>query len=186
MKAAELTREWVRCLVIGESLCPFAAPVFDNLMIQVHESQDESLATSELMNLLAQVHDSDDEQLPTALFVTPNLFQDFDGYLNWVHICERLLTQLGYEGELQLASFHPQYLFAGEDPESCSHFSNRSPFPMMHIIREAHIEEALKSIQHPERIPERNHNHLIRLGKKGILKRMPILEETGVFSNDSL
>lgn len=181
MTAAELTREWVRCLVVGESLCPFAAPIFDRLVIEVHESQDENQATDALMTLLNRVADADPEQLPTALLVTPHLFNDFEQYLNWAYICEELLAQMGLEGELQLATFHPQYLFEGEDPDSASHFSNRSPFPMLHIIREADIEQALTQVSHPERIPARNQAHLIRMGKEGILKRMPELAKTAVF-----
>jgi hypothetical protein len=88
-----------------------------------------------------------------------------------------------YEGLLQLATFHPDYLFEGEDEEDMSHFTNRSPFPMLHIIREDDIENALASVRYPERIPERNRQHMRRLGKEGLVQRMPALAQSRLFRN---
>ncbi len=88
---------------------------------------------------------------------------------------------MGYEGVLQLATFHPHYIFAGEDDDDMSHYSNRSPYPMLHIIREADIEQALATIEYPERIPERNQRHLRRLGREGLLNVMPSLAKSRVF-----
>lgn len=131
--------------------------------------------------MLQQVADADPQQLPTALFVTPNALDDFDEYWNWSLICDNLLVQMGHEGLLQLATFHPDYLFEGEDEDDMSHFTNRSPFPMLHIIREDDIENALASVRHPERIPERNRQHMRRLGKEGLVQRMPALAQSRLF-----
>ena len=133
------------------------------------------------MSLLREVAEADPQILPTALFVAPAALDDFDEYWNWSLICDNLLVQMGYEGELQLATFHPDYLFEGEDEDDMSHFTNRSPFPMLHIIREADIEQALASVRHPERIPERNRQHMRRLGKEGLLQLMPALAQSRVF-----
>ena len=133
------------------------------------------------MSLLREVAEADPQVLPTALFVAPAALDDFDEYWNWSLICDNLLVQMGYEGELQLATFHPDYLFEGEDEDDMSHFTNRSPFPMLHIIREADIEQALASVRHPERIPERNRQHMRRLGKEGLLQLMPALAQSRVF-----
>ncbi|WP_221793674.1 DUF1415 domain-containing protein [Oceanobacter mangrovi] len=181
MSPAELTRLWVTRLVVGEGLCPFAHPVMSSLAIHVCDSDSLNQATAELMQLLTDVHEADPQQLPTALFVTPKLLQSFDEYWNWYLICDELLAQMGYEGELQLASFHPHYCFEGEAADDPSNFSNRSPFPMLHIIREADIEQALESVANPEKIPERNQRHLRRLGLQGILAIMPELADTQVF-----
>ena len=170
--------------MVGEGLCPFASPVMDTLRIEVSPASDDYTATAEFMTLLQEVADSLPSDLPTALFVVPNLYQDFDEYWNWTLICDDLLVQMGYEGLLQLATFHPQYVFEGEDADDMSHFTNRSPFPMLHIIRERDIEEALTQIRFPERIPERNRHHMRRLGHNGLLNIMPSLAGTAVFAND--
>lgn len=133
------------------------------------------------MNLLREVAEADPRQLPTALFVVSDALYDFDEYWNWSLICDNLLVQMGYEGELQLATFHPHYVFEGEDDDDLSHFTNRSPYPMLHIIREADIEDALASVRHPERIPERNRQHMRRLGKEGLLQKMPALAQSRLF-----
>jgi hypothetical protein len=137
----------------------------------------------DFIRVLQNVAEADPQQLPTALFVTPAAFDDFDEYWNWSLICDNLLVQMGYEGLLQLATFHPDYLFEGEDEEDMSHFTNRSPFPMLHIIREDDIENALASVRYPERIPERNRQHMRRLGKEGLVQRMPALAQSRLFRN---
>ena len=178
-----LTREWVRQIVIGEGLCPFAAPVFDQLLIEANLSEDENELTEALMVLMQRLVSTPATEMPTALFVTPAAFQDFDRYWNWYDICDRLLAGMGFEGVIQLASFHPHYRFEGEDEGDISHYSNRSPYPMIHIIREQDIDQALASVSQPERIPERNRRHLRRLGYQGLLMAMPAL--AGWISDDS-
>lgn len=170
--------------MIGEGLCPFAAPVFDTLLIEVSDSDDLNQVTDDFLRLLERVAQADPQQLPTALLVMPQVLSEFDEYWNWVAICENLLSQLGHEGELQLATFHPQYVFEGEDPDDPSNFSNRSPFPTLHIIREADIESALDNVPYPERIPERNQRHLRRLGCQGILQIMPSLAPSRVVKSN--
>lgn len=165
-------------MVIGEGLCPFARPVFDSLLIEVCESFDAGDVTSAFMDLLQRVAEADPAELPTALFVMPNVFADFDEYWNWTAICDNLLAQMRYEGLIQLATFHPQYLFEGEDEDDASHYSNRSPYPMLHLIREADIEAALLQVSHPERIPERNRQHLRRIGVEGLLQIVPVLAKS--------
>lgn len=169
--------------MIGEGLCPFAHPVFSSLLIEVSTSNSLEQVTDELMQLLQRVAIADPQQLPTALFVTPHVLPGFDEYWNWVAICDNLLQQMGYEGVLQLATFHPHYEFEGEDKNDMSHFTNRSPFPMLHIIREDDMEQALASISKPERIPQRNRQHLRRLGREGLLKAMPALAKSRVFND---
>lgn len=175
-----LTREWVQQLVIGEGLCPFAAPVFEQLRIDVCDQRDLADLTHAFLKLLLEVAAANPQQLPTALLVVPNALADFYDYLDWCDLCDQLLVDQGLEGELQLATFHPQYVFAGEEADDLSNFSNRSPYPMLHIIREADIEAALAEVSHPERIPERNRKHLRRLGREGLLQAAPALAKSGL------
>ena len=172
--------------MVGEGLCPFASPVLADLLIQVFPANDDAEATAQFMALLEKVADATTDEIPTALFVTPSLFVDFDEYWNWFLICDSLLVQLGYEGKLQIATFHPRYEFEGEPAEDASHYTNRSPFPMLHIIREDDIENALAQIRFPDRIPERNRQHMRRLGKEGLLAIMPALADTAVFQSEDI
>ncbi|WP_157729778.1 DUF1415 domain-containing protein [Bacterioplanes sanyensis] len=175
-----LTREWVQQLVIGEGLCPFAAPVFEQLRIDVCAATKLTDITHALVTLLREAAATSPQQLPTALFVVPNALHDFYTYLDWVDVCDQLLVDQGLEGEWQLATFHPRYQFAEEDMDDWSNYSNRSPFPMLHLIREADIEAALADVSHPERIPERNKKHLRRLGREGLLQAAPALAKSGL------
>jgi hypothetical protein len=169
-----LTRLWVEKLVVGEGLCPFALPIMDKLHIEEH-------ITRAFLSLLNEMQLADDDDLPTALFIVTQALADFDDYLDWLFLCEDLLEQAGLEGDIQLASFHPHYEFEGEEAESMTNYSNRSPFPMIHFIRENHISEALKTVTKPEAIPERNKRHMQRLGKEGLLQLMPELAGSAIF-----
>lgn len=176
-----LTRLWVEKLVVGEGLCPFAHPVMEKLHIEECTSQDLAQVTRAFLSLLNEMQLADDEDLPTALFIVSQALADFDDYLDWLFLCEDLLEQSGLEGDIQLASFHPHYEFEGEDTEDMTNYSNRSPLPMIHFIRENHISEALKAVIKPEAIPERNKRHMRRLGKEGLLQLMPELADSAVF-----
>tara|TARA_R110001583_G_scaffold57793_1_gene172698 strand:- start:5076 stop:5687 length:612 start_codon:yes stop_codon:yes gene_type:complete len=176
-----LTRLWVEKLVVGEGLCPFAHPIMDKLHIEECKSQDLEQITRAFLSLLNEMQLADDDDLPTALFIVSQALGDFDEYLDWLFLCEDLLEQSGLEGDIQIASFHPHYEFEGEEAESMTNYSNRSPFPMIHFIRENHISEALKTVTKPEAIPERNKRHMQRLGKEGLLQLMPELADSAIF-----
>jgi hypothetical protein len=176
-----LTRLWVQKLVVGEGLCPFAHPVMEKLHIEESTSLDLEQVTRSFLSLLNEMQLAADDDLPTALFIVTAALADFDEYLDWLFLCEDLLEQAGLEGDIQLASFHPHYEFEGEDAEAMTNYSNRSPFPMIHFIRENHISEALKTVTKPEAIPERNKRHMERLGKEGLLQLMPELADSAIF-----
>jgi hypothetical protein len=176
-----LTRLWVQKLVVGEGLCPFAHPVMEKLHIEESTSLDLEQVTRSFLSLLNEMQLAVDDDLPTALFIVTAALADFDEYLDWLFLCEDLLEQAGLEGDIQLASFHPHYEFEGEDAEAMTNYSNRSPFPMIHFIRENHISEALKTVTKPEAIPERNKRHMERLGKEGLLQLMPELADSAIF-----
>ena len=96
------------------------------------------------------------EQIETALLIFPNTFDNFREYLEFLDLCQAFLLDMNYEGVYQLASFHPEYQFAGSSDDDPANYTNRSPYPMIHILRESSIEEALKHFPHPEQIPEKN------------------------------
>jgi hypothetical protein len=177
-----LTRLWVEKLVVGEGLCPFAHPVMDKLHIEECTNKDIKQITRGFLSLLNEIQLADENDLPTALFIVTQALSDFDEYLDWLFLCEDLLEQAGLEGDIQLASFHPHYEFEGEEADAMTNYSNRSPFPMIHFIRENHISEALKTVTKPEAIPERNKRHMQRLGKEGLLGLIPELVDSAIFA----
>lgn len=155
---------WLDKVVIGESFCPFAKVPRQRNQIKLSICSDTN--TSAILSTLAQACrdlDSDPNTETTLLALTHGL-KDFYDYLDVLELAQQLLEELGYHGVYQLASFHPQYLFEGEPADSVSHYTNRAPFPMFHLIREASITEALKFVDEPESIPQRNIKHANTLG----------------------
>lgn len=171
----QMTREWVESMVVGLSLCPFAAPVVkDNTLRYVVTAAREGEAlVAAFLAEVEQLQASDEQTMSTTLFIVPEGLGDFYQYLDHLHLFEDLLQQAGLEGVLQLASFHPGYLFAGVPEDDLSHWSNRSPWPTFHIIREAEMSRALAHYPNPEQIPERNIKRLRALGRDALIERFP-------------
>lgn len=150
------TQKWLSTVVIGHGLCPFAKREFDAdsihyAVMNAHGIQEH--LEDVLIHFAAMATEPKRE---TSLLIFPNVLSDFDDYLDMVDMANALLLQEGYEGVFQLASFHPDYQFAGAAPNDASHYTNRSPYPLLHILREASIEQALKNYPNPENIPKRN------------------------------
>lgn len=112
-----------------------------------------------------------DESIETAFVIIPNDFKQFDAYLKLVNQTERRIEENNYEGVYQVAGFHPDYCFAGSNEADAANYTNRSPYPMLHLLREASISKALKTYKNPDAIPERN----IELAREKGLKYMQVL-----------
>ena len=158
----EHTKKWLSTLVIGYGFCPFAKAEFESGSIHyaLIETADLQAQLEALISHCAAL--DTDETRETTLLIFPKGLSGFDAYLELVGLAEDLLNLQGYNGIYQLASFHPHYIFADVPAEDPSHYTNRSPYPMLHILREASIEAVLKTYPNPENIPERN----IRLTQK--------------------
>lgn len=155
---------WLDKVVIGENFCPFAkAPRQHN---QVKLTLCSQTATADILSSVAQAcrHLDEDKDTETTLLVLTHALKDFYDYLDVLDLAQQLLEELNYEGVYQLASFHPEYLFDGEPENSVSHYTNRAPFPIFHLIREASITKALSFVDDPESIPQRNVEHANKLG----------------------
>lgn len=169
METAEyvrITQCWVRNLVVGLNLCPFAAkPLMEGRIryLVCLESEPEAIYRSLLqeMETMALLPEAEVE---TSLFVVPHGLASFYTYLALLQSAEDVIQEVGLEGILQLASFHPEYCFAGADQNDPANYTNRSPFPMFHLIREASLERALENYPNPESIPQRNIEKLRELG----------------------
>lgn len=150
------TKQWLEEVIIGLNFCPFAKKEFVNNTIHYHESNAEQVkpALHELIEqcLFLQSHD----EIETTLILYRDGFRGFERYLDLVEYGNDLLVESGFEGIFQLATMHPEYCFDGEDYDDSSNFTNRSPYPLIHIIREDSMARVLSVYNEPEQIPENN------------------------------
>lgn len=150
------TRHWIETVVIAHNFCPFAKRALraDAVHFAVLPSED----VAELLHgLMAHCQQLDaDAGIETSLLIIPNALADFDDYLDVLALAEDLMAEQGYEGVYQLASFHPAYCFADAEPDDPANYTNRSPYPMLHLLREAELEKAIASHPNSEAIPETN------------------------------
>ena len=155
--------------MIGLNLCPFAAgPYRDNRVhFWVSEQRTASGLLEELRTELGNLHSADPKDRETTLLIHPWVLGDFVEYNDFLEVCEAAIADLGLEGELQVASFHPQYQFAGTQPEDIENFTNRSPYPMLHLLREASVERAVAAAGDTDEIYRRNIRTLRALGHSG-------------------
>ncbi len=150
------TQNWVWQVIVKLNFCPFAKPVVESGGIHYHLAEASELEEA-LHVLVEQCEYLDDHhEIETVLVVYPHGFDTFDDFLDLVDLANQLLVAQDYEGVYQLANFHPDYCFDGELPSDPANYTNRSPYPMLHIIRESSLEKALASYPKPEAIPERN------------------------------
>ncbi|GAB4256103.1 MAG: DUF1415 domain-containing protein [Methylomicrobium sp.] len=165
------TRAWLETVVIGLELCPFAAAPFRKNAIRYTLSAETDTAQC-LESLVNECRLLDtDAKIDTTLLIYPNAFATFDDYLDFLALAETLLSDQGYEGIYQLASFHPDYCFAGCNHDDPANYTNRSPYPMLHLLREDSIAAVLKRYPDPDNIPQRN----IALTRKLGLSKMASL-----------
>jgi hypothetical protein len=152
------TKKWVRDVVIGCNFCPFASKVVkeNRLHYVVETAADLAVCLETLLNECIRL--DNDETIETTLIIFPNSFESFEDYLDLVELGEKLLVQNEYEGVYQLASFHPLYRFADAPGDDPANYTNRSVYPMLHLLREESIEEAIANFPDPDSIPERNIN----------------------------
>ncbi len=158
------TKSWIEKIVIGLNFCPFAAHPFKSNSIQYDVVVESNLNTvlSEFSKVCTLLNE--DESIETSLIILPEHFDDFEQYLDLVDLCEQLLIMEDLNGVFQVASFHPQYLFAGSDESDPSNYTNRSPFPMIHILREDSLTNAIDKHVDVDAIPENNIKNARNLG----------------------
>ena len=163
--ASERARRWVERIVVGENLCPFARPsiVRGGFEIQVSEATTLDAAYRDALLHIDGFCQPSSQHLDSSLLVFSAALDDFEEYLDCLAACEYALEELELEGVIQLASFHPDYLFGDADPDDPAHWTNRAPLPAIHLLRESRVSDALASVAHPEKIPERNIEHLRKL-----------------------
>ncbi|MFM1968938.1 MAG: hypothetical protein RL152_315 [Bacteroidota bacterium] len=152
----ESTRNWIRDIVIGLNFCPFARQPFKEKLIlyKVDETTDTAVALESFINTCRFLEDN--PEIETALLILPNGFSDFNEYLDLVDLSEKLLKAEGFEGVYQVASFHPDYIFAGSNDNDPANYTNRSPYPMLHLLREDLLSIAIDKHANVDDIPRQN------------------------------
>lgn len=155
--------------VVGLNLCPFAKAVItkDLLRYRVCLSSEPNDVLAMLHEELQHLAKADENTLDTTLLIAPFLWPDFWAFNAFLSDCDAVLQDLDLEGVLQIADFHPRYTFAGEDPHGMSHFTNRSPYPTLHLLRESSMDKAVAAYPDAARIYERNMALLDKMGREG-------------------
>ena len=171
-KAIQQTKRWVEQVVIGLNLCPFASkPVKDNKVAYIaagDATMEQHL--QQLADCFKQLDSAID--IETSLLIFPDSYHSFDDYLELLHLSNLLLDDLRYTGVYQLASFHPAYCFENSDDDDAANFTNRSPYPMLHIIRESSVEKAVAGFDGIEQVPGRNVSTLRDIGYRKMEKTL--------------
>ena len=165
--------------MIGLNLCPFAKAVVvkQQVRIVISDASTERALLEELGEELALLRDTPADEIDTTLLVHPQVLGDFLDYNDFLGDADALVEAMDLDGVLQVASFHPQYQFAGSEPDDADNLTNRAPYPILHLLREASIDRAVAAYPDPDAIIERNIATVRELGLAGwdkLLKSPPL------------
>lgn len=168
-KIIAATQTWLEKAVIGLNLCPFAKAVHAHYRIRYHVSHAQSTAAllQDLASELQTLHAADPNECETTLLIHPFVLRDFIEYSLFLPTAEATASKLGYGAEFQIASFHPQYQFNDAEGDAIENYTNRSPYPMLHLLRESSVARAVAAFPDAADIYEKNMDTLRRLGHAG-------------------
>lgn len=156
--AIQASKAWLEQVVLAYELCPFARKPYD--LAQIRFTATASTNLNEILELVAEecqlLEETPVAEIETTLIILESALPDFMDYWAFVARVENQIEDAGLEGILQVASFHPSYIFGGSTEQDPANFTNRSPFPMLHLLREDSLSEAIAFHKAPEAIPQRN------------------------------
>ena len=164
------TKQWLEAAVIGLELCPFARPVHTQDLIRyaVSSAGTPEQLLADLLRELEILAEADPSEIETTLLIHPDALPDFLDFNDFLDVADAAIEDLGLDGVIQIASFHPQYQFADTEPDDIENYTNRSPYPILQLLRESSVERAVASYpEETSRIFERNVETLRRLGLEG-------------------
>ena len=163
------TRHWLEAAVIGLNLCPFAKAVYvkNQVRLVVSQARHADDLLEELDRELDLLVATSADEIDTTLLIHPTLFEDFLDFNDFLEVADGVLDEHALEGVIQLASFHPQFQFDGTSAEDISNYTNRAPFAMLHLLREASVERAVAAFPEADTIFEKNIATLEKLGHAG-------------------
>jgi uncharacterized protein len=164
------TQQWIQSFIISLNLCPFAQREMDkgSVRIEVSSATTNEKALKDLKEEIALLNTNN--KIETSFLLFPMFLQDFFDYLDFSYLAEASLLAQGYEGVYQLATFHPNYCFADANVDDVTNYTNRSPYPMLHILREESVEKAIAYFGNTGSIPENNMARLRMIGTDEVEK----------------
>jgi hypothetical protein len=173
--AVAATEEWLEKAVIGLNLCPFAKAVHVKKQIRyvVSDATTPEALLEMLMDELQTLSDTPADEVDTTLIIHPQVLTDFEDYNEFLDVADAALEDMGLAGELQVASFHPDYQFADTARNDIGNYTNRSPYPTLHLLREDSVERAVEAFPEAEAIFEKNIETMENLGHEGWDKLFP-------------
>ena len=163
-------QRWVHEFVVGEGLCPFARPTLQKTAFRVCEKgglEPILLAFEEALNELLR---PDADAPESTLLIINQGLEAFDDYLDTLDVLNHALAEAELDGTVQIASFHPEYCFEASEPDALSNYTNRSPWPVFHLLKEASVTQAVEGFPDVDNIPVRNIAHLEKLGFERVQK----------------
>jgi uncharacterized protein len=163
------TKIWLERAVIGLNLCPFAKAVHVKNQIRyvVSEANTVEALVENLLLELNHLADAKTDEVDTTLIIHPHVLNDFLDYNDFLEVADGAVEELGLTGEIQVASFHPQYQFADTESDDITNYTNRAPYPTLHLLREASVERAVAAFPEAAEIFEKNMATLEKLGHAG-------------------
>lgn len=166
------TLRWLMRIVVGMDLCPFAGSALaaKSLKIEVSAATQRDDLLADILTHLDKFQKADEAELATSLLVFSHALSDFEEYWDMAELATDLVVEVGLDNIVQIATFHPEYCFDGVDRDDISHYTNRSPYPMLHFLRESQLTRVLESYSRPEDIPKNNIRRLEAMGKTDFLK----------------
>ncbi|MCB0686202.1 MAG: DUF1415 domain-containing protein [Saprospiraceae bacterium] len=161
-------RNWVETVVIGLNLCPFAKKplVKNSVRFIVSEADSEEKLLVDLWKEIEHIRDH--PEMETTLLIHPMVLSDFSAFNDFLQLTDELLRQMDLEGVFQIASFHPDYQFEGTKSEDVENYTNRSPYPILHILREESLDIAIDKYPDTDQIPPRNIKLMREMGTEKI------------------
>jgi uncharacterized protein len=176
----DVTRRWISSIVIGLNLCPFARRVFeaDAIRYVVSAAENEKQLLANLTDELKLLASSAITPVETTLLIHPFVLANFLDYNDFLDPAEQRLDDLGLTGTIQIASFHPDYQFAGAAPDAVENYTNRSPYPMLHLLREDSISSIAADPDELLEIPQRNIETLKALGRQEMLAKLKAIHHS--------
>ena len=162
-------KNWLEKAVISLNLCPFAKAVHvkEQIRYVVSNATNEEELLADLLDELQQLYDADADKLETTLLIHPYVLTDFLDYNDFLEVADAAVSELSLDGEIQVASFHPDYQFAETRYEDVENYSNRAPYPCLHLLRESSVERAVAAFPEAEKIYQKNIDTLKELGAEG-------------------
>lgn len=166
------TKAWLETIVIGMNFCPFARKPFESDLVRLTSSdaQKDDDILEKVLEELNRLEDTPSSELETTLIIFPNAYPDFEAFNSLLYVLNEMLVMEGFEGTFQIASFHPDYQFAGTNKQDVENYTNRAPYPIIHLLREDSVYDALEQHPDPDNIPNKNIQRLQSLSEQDLKK----------------